>query len=233
MKTVFSSSPDCIYVCCYLDLAAQHSVVESSSLLLETYLGWGFLLLIGVDRDGQSRGHAALWFGLTGPVTALLTLRQGVICAGTAAIIHPHRPVTPCKHPCWWKQRKVFPLTTAAERDCALLLPGGCHFSWPATFDMCPPSDCDWTGDVFKVGQHSRYARMKYFLLAAEKERVMCSSLWSLVKSAHLHRGPASGFWSANFHEFISETGSKAGPQRLSYQVHRVFLLFKDTCKST
>ncbi len=82
---------------------------------IEMYLGWGFLHLIGVDRDGQNRGHAALSFGLTGPVTALLTLRRGVICAGIAAIIHPHRPVIPYKHPCWCKQREVSPLTTALK----------------------------------------------------------------------------------------------------------------------
>lgn len=82
---------------------------------VETYLGWGFLVLIGVDRDGQNWGRAALSFGPTGPVTALLTLGQGVICAGTAAIIHPHRPVTPYKHPCWCKQREASPLTAALK----------------------------------------------------------------------------------------------------------------------
>lgn len=171
--------------------------------------------------------------GLTGPVIALLTPRQGVICAGTAAVIQRHRPVSPCNHPCWWKQRLGFPLTTALQGT-------GAAPAWreDVTIPELQPLTCVHHltlvglnhGDVFEVGQRSRYARMKYFLLAVKKERVMCSSLWSLVKSAHLHRGPASGFWSANFHKFISETGSKAGPRRLTYQVRLHFPLFKDTC---
>lgn len=102
-----------IVTCGPIDFAVEQKVCLRASVYcsmlfcywwLETYLGWGFLHLIGVDRHWQNRGCTALSFGLTGPVSALLTLIQGVICAGTAAIIHPHRPVTPYKHPCWCKQ---------------------------------------------------------------------------------------------------------------------------------
>lgn len=61
-----------------------------------------------------------------------------------------------------------------SERDTVLRLFGGCHFSWPATFDSCSPSDCPRTElgqRVFKVGQSLRYARMKYFLSTIERGR--------------------------------------------------------------
>lgn len=122
MKIIVSSSPNRVDVCSsYLDLAVQHKVWLRPAV---------YCVLCLADRDvfglriptcnwcwqrRQNRGHAALSFGLTGPVTALLTLRRGVICAGTAAIIHLHRPVTPYKQPCWCKQREVSPLTTALK----------------------------------------------------------------------------------------------------------------------
>lgn len=181
---------------------------------MEMFWSWGFLPLIGVDRDEQNRGQAALAVGLAGPVTGLLTLRQGVICAGTAAIIHPHRPVTSYKHPCWCKQRKLSPLTTVLKGPLCCSHLEDVTSPWPATSDMCPPSDRGSAQlgrrRVLKVGQCLRYNGMKCSLKKNEKkrERVMSSRLWSLVKSAHLRRGPASGFlffWSANF---IFETGS-------------------------
>lgn len=190
--------PNCIYACRVLTLLFDTKSGWGQLYAvfyyrwIETYLGWGFLLLIAVDRDGLNRGRAALSFGLTGPVTALLTLRQGVICAGRAAIIHPHRPVNPYKHPCWRKRKEELPSDNSPERDSVLLLRGGCHFSWPATFDMCPPSDCDWA----EVGRCLKWVSVRdvqgwntFSWPLKKKEREWCVHVFEALSNRHISAG--------------------------------------------
>lgn len=130
----------------------------------ETYLGLRFLLLIDVDRDGLNRRRTALLFGLTGPVTAVLTLSQGVICAGAAAIIHTHRTVTPYKCPWWFKQREL-----KGTLCCS------CHFSWPAGKVTCVQhptmTGLNQGNECLKWVKAYKYARMNYFFFAVENKK--------------------------------------------------------------
>lgn len=121
---------------------------------METYLGWRFLLLTSVDRDEPSRSRAALTLALTGPLTALLTLMRGVVCAGTAAIVHPGGPVTPCKRPRLSEQRGRVLRRTPCCCCCCVD-----DVTSPERQPLTSPFDCWWTElgrCVFKVGQSLR-----------------------------------------------------------------------------
>lgn len=138
---------------------------------METYLGWRFLLLMSVDRDEPSGSRTALTLALTGPLTALLTLMRGVVCAGTAAIVHPHGPVTPCKRPRLSEQRGRVLRRTPCCCCCCCCVD---DVTSPERQPLTSQSDCWWTElgrCVFKVGQSLRCVGMRS-LCCWRRERV-------------------------------------------------------------
>lgn len=65
--------------------------------------------------------------------------------------------------------------------------------------------------------------RHTFSWLLKERESDAFKSLKPFLKSAHLHWGPASGLWSASFHQSISETGSTAAPLGLTSDIHHFY----------
>lgn len=159
------------------------------------YLGWRFLLLIGVDRDGQNSGTCGH------PVDS----RTGChLCSDSSHQSHRHSPVTPLECPCWYRKRKI-PLE---QTDAAASV-------WLATFYLvfAVPEWTELGQCVFKVGQSSGYTQMKYFLLGCQK-RKMHLGLWSLQsQNWHVSAGAPLDLWRTYFHDFVSETGYKIAAQ--------------------
>lgn len=145
--------------------------------------------------------------GLGAPVAVLLTLRQGVICAQTAAINHTYTGLS---------LRMNVRVGIRAGRFPSNKQPEVGHCCFCVTCSLLPrvhgPS-MDWTGAVcvFKVGHSSAYTRVKYFLPAVRGGWCIQGFEAFKVKLAHLCWDPASGFAENSFSQVIFVTGNKIG----------------------